>query len=675
MLSVIERLKASGVHRFATLYAVIGWAVMQVSSLVLDAFEAPRWVLKSLLVFIVVGFPVTLVLVWALDLTRRRVLRSSEGRWRVPGWRLLLATPVAATLLLAGVLMSQRFADTESASASLVPVAEAPSVTSKSLAVLPLASSDSSEDRSFADGVHEDLLTRIASIRALRVVSASVVTRFRGLGDDARAIARELGVSHVLTGSLRRAGNDLRLNVRLLDAQHGEHVWAHTYDRQLSDVLRLQADLAQDIATELRTVLTPEETKALQQRDTQSEGAYELYLQARRSENEAGEHLLERAVELDPKFARAWLALGSRRANYYQWDVIRTPEQLRRAREAIDHAASLAPDDPEILLGVGWFYGQSYRDWGRAQREIEKVSAQRPNSAEAVYKLARIATRRGDVERALTLLRRAWQLEPADGNYGWWLARTLNNLRRYDAARDVYRELRIDSSGAPERALVLGMLEWRAEGKATVLDDVVSGLDESARAQPALRRGLRDIAWEQGEIARFLELAASVEAGGTDDTELQHTYRAIALVSVGKRDEGLEWLTRASTVLEARVSQQPDNAKAWATLGLTLAVRGGAAEQARNAASRAIKLVSYDADFVDAGPLRALYACTLAWLGERDAAVAELTRLLGMFYEENTSLIVPLHVRHLRRGAAWRPLAGFAPFEALLDDPKFSAPL
>jgi TolB-like protein/Flp pilus assembly protein TadD len=674
-LSLIDRLKASGVHRFATLYTVIGWAVMQVSSLVLDAFEAPRWMLKSLLVFIVVGFPVALMLVWALDPARGRVRPSSVGRWRVPSWRLLLATPVAATLLLAGVLVSQGFVKTESASAMALPARDEATISGKSLAILPLASAGADADRGFADGVHEDLLTRLASIRALRVVSASVVARFRDRNDNPRAIARELGVSHVLTGSLRREGKELRLNVRLLDARSDEHVWARTYDRKLSDVLRLQAELAQDIAKELQTVLTPAEQSALQQRDTLSEDAYELYLRARKDpDNTESERLLERAVELDPKFARAWVALGDRRANYYQWDIRRTSDQRRLAREAIDRAASLAPDDPEVLLGVGWFYGQSYRDWDRARREIEKVSDQRPNSAGAAYLLARIATRQGDLERALTLLRRAWQLEPA-AEYGWWLGRTLVNLRRYDAARDVYRELHADAKDDPEWALAPAALEWRAEGNAGLLDAFVSKLDESTRQQPALLRELRDLAWEQGDVARFLQRAASVESGGSDDIELQHVYRAMALTSTGQRDASREWLERAATVTEERVRTQPDNAKAWATLGLILALRGDAAERARDAATRAIGLVSYDADFVDAGPLRALYACTLAWLGERELAVAELTRLLGVFYEENTSLIVPLHVRHLRAGVAWRPLQGFAPFEALLADAKSSAPL
>jgi len=655
------------VYKVGALYAVIGWGIVQASDIALEAFEAPSWVLKSILIAIVTGFPIALLLA--------RVFHPDEAERARPARRAWLLKWAAAVLLLSTLAVSLFVARRMVSNAP--PRVAAPADLGKAIAVLPVSYTGPPEGAAFADGMHEDVLTRLASVSALHVLSRDLVLTLEGTSKDSKTIGDELGAGYVLWNSLRLDGSTLRLNSRLVDAEQGTHLWAKTFDRKLTDLFQLQAELAQEIAVALQAVISPAERAQLARPLSASVEAYEAYAQGQAaSTGTERERWFERAVELDPSFARAWAALAGQRAQAYQVNASRRPEQRQRASQALERALSLDAEDLQVRMAAAWFYGQTYRDWPRAHHELARIAQQQPNSAEVAFYLARAATRKGNPADALEPLRRAWQLEPVSSAKAEWLARTYRGLRRFDAALAVYAELSAQGRLRFPIALEKALLDFRmARDSGPVLrfmeqQPPLSELPLESRAR------LREAAWELGDLPLFLRHARALEqpADG-DDAPLQQTFLALALRQSGDTSASHESFVRTQTELRRRVNEEPENATLWAVLGLNLAASGSDRREALAAVGRAIQLVPLTADAADAPHLRAAYACALAWLGQRAEAVAELERLLGSYYEETWGFYLPIYVEHLRRGIEWLPLRDFPPFAALLANPRYSAPL
>ncbi len=256
----------------------------------------------------------------------------------------------------------------------------------KSIAVLPFENMSEGKDGAFfADGMHEDILTNLALVRELHVVSRTSVMQYRGTTKTTREIAKELGVAYVLEGSVRRAGSKVRVTGQLIDARTDEHIWAKAYDRDITDVFAIQAELSQAIATALSAALSPQEKQLLDRRPTENLAAYDAYLKARglRQLNagspQESEPFLKEAVRLDPKFALAWAELAAAIAQAYLNDIERTDARLAEAKAAIDTAVRLAPDDPDIIERLGDYYYYGYRDFERATEQYLRLAVLRPN--------------------------------------------------------------------------------------------------------------------------------------------------------------------------------------------------------------------------------------------------------------------------------------------------------
>ncbi|MEN9636349.1 MAG: hypothetical protein RL077_4753 [Verrucomicrobiota bacterium] len=281
-----------------------------------------------------------------------------------------------------------------------VPAAPVPAATTlpslatdKSIAVLPLTNlSPDKENEFFADGMHEDILTNLANIPELRVVSRTSVMEYRNTTKKIPQIARELGVAYILEGSVRRSGNQVRITGQLIRAANDEHLWAKSYDRELTpkEIFAIQAALSTEIAGALKAAISPETKKLLERRPTENLAAYELYLKARglgnvaRTDLEKRVKFMEDALALDPNFTEAWGGLaGAHAAQVFQM-YDRTPGRLAQADAAINHAVSLAPDNPEIIRLLGAYAYFGYRDYPRATAQFEKVIRLQPNNARAI---------------------------------------------------------------------------------------------------------------------------------------------------------------------------------------------------------------------------------------------------------------------------------------------------
>jgi TolB-like protein/Tfp pilus assembly protein PilF len=314
----------------------------------------------------------------------------------------------------------------------------------KSIAVLPFANlSDDKENTAFfAEGMHEDILTNLANIPELRVISRTSVMEYRETQKKIPQIARELGVSYILEGSVRRAGNQVRITGQLIRATKDEHLWAKSYDRELTpkEMFAIQAALSTEIARALRAVLSPETKKLLERRPTENLAAYDLYLKARQLRNDRKdfapqETFLQAAVGLDPAFAAAWAQLGTVHAHMYRRGLDGTERRLAQAKAAIDTAVRLAPDLPEVAYELGQYYYYALRDLKGAMEHFERLARTLPNSADVIFMIGGIYRSTGRWAEALVALRKSVELEPGNFYAATRLTHLLEGGRRYGEAK------------------------------------------------------------------------------------------------------------------------------------------------------------------------------------------------------------------------------------------------
>ncbi|MEI9863071.1 MAG: tetratricopeptide repeat protein [Limisphaerales bacterium] len=272
--------------------------------------------------------------------------------------------------------------------------------------------------------------------------SRTSVAQYRDTTKSMRQIAQELGVAYVLEGSVRRAGNKVRVTGQLIRASSDEHVWAKSYDRDLTDIFAIQSQLATEIADSLQAAISPKEKSLIENRPTDNLAAYDLYLKGRavlkgmRTDlnRDQAEEALQEAVKLDPNFAAAWGTLALAHATAVFGDEDRSPERLAKAKAAIDTAVRLAPDDPEVIEAFGDYYYYGYRDYSRAAEQYQRLLVVRPNSAEAYAQLGFLLRRQGHWAEALANVRHALELDPRNIHFLSGFTDMLSGLRCYDEA-------------------------------------------------------------------------------------------------------------------------------------------------------------------------------------------------------------------------------------------------
>lgn len=546
----------------------------------------------------------------------------------------------------------------------------------KSVAVLPFENmSEGKEGAFFADGIHEDILTNLALVRELRVVSRTSVMQYRSTTKPIKQIAQELGVAYVLEGSVRRAGNRVRVSGQLINARTDEHVWAKAYDRDLTDIFTIQGELAEAIAGALSAALSPQEKSLLERRLTGNLAAYDAYVKARElrlraiipDRNEI-EPLLQKAVQLDPKFSAAWAELGAFYAYLYFNEKDHTADRLAKAKTAIDTAVRLAPDAPEVIEKLGDYYYYGYRDYARATEQYQRLAVLRPNDAEVFGSIGLIYRRQGRWPEALSNLRRAVQIEPRNLRHVRALQQLAQALDLWEEAEAVQRHVvELQPESLPDAAF-LAVVPFLARGSTK------EGLDLLARTKPGpSQEGL--ILYLRETWARVtgdLKLAIQLDQqqryfdGFGEPHWSQDVTAAFVLAAHGDTAAARARAEQALPVMKAELDKQPTSAGLWVGLSGAYTLLGDKA-QALRAAQKAVELVPESADAVAGTTYSQNLASCLAYLGEKDRAIAELARLLRTPYGENIYVA--------RCSPAWFPLHGDPRFEALVNDPKNNAPL
>ncbi len=442
--SFFAELKRRNVVRVAAAYAVVGWLVVEVSSVVLPTFNAPEWVLQLLIFLVMLGFPVALLFSWAFELTPEGLKREQDVDRSQPspektGRRLDFIT-IALLAVAIAFFALDRFVWVDDQTPS-----EGAAADKKSIAVLPFENmSLDASNEPFAIGIHDDLLAHLSKIGSLKTISRTSVLQYRDTTKTIPQIASELGVATILEGGVQRAGDRVRINVQLIDAAEDEHLWAETYDRQLSaaNIFAIQSEIATSIAEALRATLSQQEQERLASAPTQNLAAVERYFlgkrlleQRTRESLSAAVEYFQQVIELDPNFALAHSGLADaymllpEYSASLDWKVAR-----EKSEAAANRALELDPDLPEALCSMGWNRLIHYYDWKEAEALLRRALGVQSNNTCALHWLSHVLSLQGRHAEAIEWARRALEVDPLSRLMGMNLSYILMDAGHFDEA-------------------------------------------------------------------------------------------------------------------------------------------------------------------------------------------------------------------------------------------------
>ena len=452
-------------------------------------------------------------------------------------------------------------------------------------------------------------------------------------------------------------------------------MWAKNYDRDLTDIFSIQSALATEIAGALSAALSPQEKQLIDRRPTDNLAAYDAYVKARQLRDTAvgstfaePEALLQQAVHLDPKFAAAWAELAALHAFLYFNEVDQSAERLAKAKAAIDTALRLAPDAPEVIEKLGDYYYYGFRDYTRAVEQYQRLAILRPNDGAVYGSLGLIHRRQGQQAAALAELRRAVQLEPRSIRYVRSVYDTALALCLYEEAAAAQRRVVELTNNDPAQQGLLFVITFLARGSTKEANDLIALFPPEITRSPVVMAGRKSLAQQSGDFAGFVALDRQLRyadaLGATHG--LQDVNAAFVFMALGDKDTARARAAEGAASLKADLEKQPANASLWAGLSGAHVLLGDRADALR-CAQKAKDLVPESKDAI-LGPNFSLnYGSCLAWLGDKDRALAELARLLRTPWGEN--------VYTAKFSTSWFPLRGDPRFEALVNDPKNNAPM
>ena len=419
-LSFFAELKRRNVYKVAVAYIVAGWALSQGIAQVFPVFDVPNWVIRLIVVLIIVGLPIALVLAWMFELTPQGIRRTETADAMPEATRrkkyVWIYVVVIGGLFSIGLFFLGRYTAVNKTTA-----ASSNDVSNKSIAVLPFGNLSRDPDNEyFAAGIQDEIITRLAQISDLKVISCTSTQRYKGSSENLRQIASELGVTNILEGSVQKANDEVHVNVQLLNALTDSHLWADTFDRKLTDVFGVESEIAKTIADTLRAKLTGREAATLSARPTENSAAHELYLKGRffwnkRDTNDLQKALgyFQQAAKEDPNYALAWSGTADVYVLLPLFGGADPADAYPKAKEAANKAIALDPNLAEPHADLGLIASLFDFDFVLSMREFEKSIALNPNYATAHHWFGdSVLQCIGDFNRAIAEMKRALELDP-----------------------------------------------------------------------------------------------------------------------------------------------------------------------------------------------------------------------------------------------------------------------
>ena len=681
MSGFFDELQRRKVYRVAAAYIVVAGFLIQIASAAFPAWELPSWSLRLVIALLLIGFPIALILAWAYDVTPQGIQATA----RVPGAhrrRNLILLVVASAII------------STAAGFFLLPRASARKI-DKSIAVLPFQNlSEEKANAYFADGIQNEILTKLAAIRDLKVISRTSTAKYKSKPNSLKAVAQELGVSTIVEGAVQRAGDKVRVNVQLIDARTDTHLWAKSYDRDLKDVLAVESEVSQEIAEALQAKLSPSEYHVLASVRTHDTEAYDLFLRGeyefRQAESSPAADAYDRAdafyrqaLARDPNFAEAAAELARSRLSRHWFVSPLAPAELEEVKSLIERALALAPNSPEAHLALGLFFYWGHRQYENALAEFNRTLELQPNNADAWAHSAWVYRRRGEWERSLADSQRAEELDPRDARIPFNIGVNYTALRQWkDAERAELRALAIDPHNTLAALFLLGS-RLNATGNVALARQPLDSFPEAIKNVPGGAAGPRG-ATGAGDVRtivgmpvylevierRFSDALQAVEKEVVNDDRArvqQLAGRAALRVLAGETDAAKSAGEEALPLLEARFRARPDDTLAMTGLSWVYLALGRNTDALR-LSRQAADSMSIEKDALAGPNFQVGLAQIEARAGAPEEAIKRLRRLLSIPAGGAVSIAA------LKIDPVWDPIRNRPDFHQLLSGPEQIGP-
>jgi TolB-like protein len=668
MKDFFGELKRRNVYKVAVAYIVAGWALSQGIAQVFPVFDVPNWAIRVIVTLIIIGFPVALICAWAFEITPEGVKRAEDIEVTKP--HTVHGPWIYIVLVGAAVSISLFFLGRYTAGNRITSGDD-----NRSIAVLPFATlSDDRNDAYFADGVQDQILTNLAKVSDLKVISHTSVRQYKtGAERNMREIGRQLGVAYIMEGSVQRARDRLRINAELIDARTDSHIWAETYDRTAADLFAIQSELAQSIATQLKAKLSPQQKAEIEERPTQDLDAFELYLQAKtiidsyinatdvRAALLQAVKSLDEAIKRDPNFVSAYCY--SARANdlLFFFDLDPTPDRIFLAETAINAALRLRPDSAEAHFARADYFFRCLRDYDRALEELAVARPGLPNSTPFFILSGYINRRRNHFPEAERDFSTAFALDPRNPNAYNLLADTYVLERRLPEAVHVYDNVLAAGETVPVvRFRRAGCILYGTGDSGPVREILEKFPDmEFAGAQTPVRCWMAMLDHNYARAEKFLADSPRKDFQDIDFSFYfpKSWYEAMIAREKGDSARAMAAFRECREILAQRLTVKPEHARTIAVLAQVDASLGQK-DLAVSEAQHAIDLMPISKDIYDGALVLEGLTQVYVWTGDRDRAIELVQKLLTMPGYTNYA--------RLKMHPLWAPLRGDPRFDKIV---------
>jgi len=646
-------------------------------------------VTTTVVVLTMLGFPVALAIAWAFEMTPEGLKRTENVSpdQHLPQWSrqkfgaFVIGISVIAAGLLAYQLLKPKFAD--------IPVVEArtpKAIPQKSIAVLPFENlSDDKSAAYFADGIQDEILTKLASVADLKVISRTSTAKYKSKPEDLKIVSRQLGVAHVLEGAVQKAGEKVRVNVQLIDARADSHLWAKTYDRELKDLFAVESEVAQEIADSLQAKLSPAEANTLATAPTKDPAAYDLFLKGEYEERLAESSLkpesfdqaaawYQQAIERDPNFALAIARLVQSRMQRHWFVDYLTETELADVRKMAERAITIAPHFAQGHVALGTYFYFGYRQYDQALAEFQRAIELQPNNLDALAFKGYVHRRQGRWAESFTELKKCLEQDPRNPTLPANIASSYLLLRMWKEANQVgRRSIALDPHDVVGMRSVL-LSRLNSTGDITEAGQALATFPPDSRiVQNSVAGGLSSVMGERSYffvVARDYAAALKVwDNAGTSPVDQRRSLSARAAIHflAGDLVAAQTDAEKAKSLLDDRLRERPDDILALTQLSwIHIALKRN--EDALKNARRAAQLFPPEKDSIVGTFTLTGLAEVEARIGETADAVSILRELLSIPAGQTVSS------SRLKIDPVWDPIRNDPRFQKLLTEKELIGP-